>query len=184
VGLAEVPGDLPSKAGFPLRDEPPAALPSAALFDERLRAPLRAAIESVVDLRSLVRDRLVVVKPNLFIARRAAVTDVRVLSALTQLLLDAGADRVRLMESVSISTRLGRRLTSREVFENLGLEQMVAERLDWAGRVELVPLAADQPAYDLYPTRPGLHLSQVDLAQQLGQDEPVVIDLAALKIHR
>jgi uncharacterized protein (DUF362 family) len=140
---------------------------------------VQQAVAQACDLPELIRPgQTVVLKPNVFCPRPApTTTDPRVVVAVGQLALEAGAGRVIVAEGRSVSTARYRasQNRTRDCFEAVGMTRAVEEAgFEIAYLEEDVFREVDVPGADL------LHKAQVP---RTILDADVLINLPVMKIH-
>ncbi len=142
-------------------------------------AAVQQAVAQACDFSELVRSgQTVVLKPNVFCPRPApTTTDPRVVVAVGQLALDAGAGRVIVAEGRSVSTARYRpsQNRTRDCFEAVGMTKAVEEAgFEIAYLEEDAFREVDVPGADI------LHKAQVP---RTILDADVLINLPVMKIH-
>ncbi|HUU55052.1 MAG TPA: DUF362 domain-containing protein, partial [Armatimonadota bacterium] len=141
-------------------------------------APVAEAVCSVCDLRAMVAGKSVVLKPNVFAPRGApTTTDPRVVVAVGELCLEAGAGRVIVAEGRSISTAKYRKgaNSTRECFEAVGMSQAVE-----AAGFEVVYLEEDE---FVEVEVPGAQILRKAHVPRTILEAEVFINLPVMKIH-
>jgi uncharacterized protein (DUF362 family) len=143
----------------------------------RIGAMMNEALELLGGVSSYVsRGDTVVIKINLFAPFPPPVSgDRRAVAALVELCRAAGAERVVVAEAVSYGTRVGRKRTTRDCFELLGVKKAVQ-----AAGGEILCLEDDERVpMELLD---GFCLHRIDYPRSL-LDADVLINMPCLKTH-